>query len=1365
MLPGCSVKLPGLAYILVVLVCAVLPCFPKAGTDPDTDSRAVIITRPRDLSIDGKIEDKWFLSLSEQYMYMRLYQVGELRVIDYPVLTEAITGLSDITDIVPDHRYFSYAKDINADYLVRQRYEIVAKVLENDQISYMAEVVDAQDKQIVTTCEALFTVDKTARVLDSCVTVLLTAMGVKNGHLSFSQSLLSESPDLVEEFGGTLLSYYYRHDRNKEEIAQSLSLMARSDRGMKLATYHAGNAWFELGQWDRAATQLSNLVTLLSNPFAKIYVFASQAHLRSGNYDEAVRIANVGMREDFAVAQLQIHKAEALAAQGKENDAFTLYKKLYERDSLLKAAIYIARYHNRHNEPGTARTYAARILRSQVQNVPALVELGKSHILLGDYRKGIEHLEEASVYADSILHTGDSLRAVAYIKLKEYERAARLYDTLYSRDGGNLSLLKSAAQQYEQAQKREQAVARYEEYIARKKPEESDVYLTVAKMYEAQGGYREAAQRYVDAYEKGKEQAHLKHAGQLLFEHGYEEDAQQLFERYIDEGYSDIVVRTNLVKIYYSDKEYAEVTDVLGALDYASELEVPQLMMVAEAFFLQQKYKRASAFLTRVRARDPDNTKALLYSALTMEKLGNAAQASELYRKYVQRAPQDSVRKYGFRCAQLYEKAEDHESAVAQYRKNISRFPEDVRNYTAVVSLYEKRGNTEASLRMLAKAVKQFPDNTGFSCTYANLLEKSGQAQKALEYFDACRQKNGDDSVFMKMADIYYKEGDYSNAASSYKKAVARAPYDWKLHYRLGAALFHAGDAGAAIGALKEARQFKENDTGILALLDSCYRRLGKNTERIPVLKTLVDKSEGKEYSRTLTLGALLMEAGRFTEAITYLRQAQRQTESDPEPSIRLARIHIQKQKYEKVIAHLKKALQLGDHSFDTYMHLARAYTQQGRHKEAANYYYKAVEKQPDNAAAHFWLSRALAQAGNEEASFSHLKDAYSLAPQNREYAVAFARELFNRGDAQAAAQKLRAILKNNTGETGVLMDAARIYSHIGQIDSARLLYQRALRNDPQCALCIERIADIYFTAGDYHSASTFYERLLRQDEDVKARENLAISLLKQGDGKEASSMLESLLARTGSNRSRFWLGHYHLSNNDVAMARRLLQNARTQDGWYYLLLARVAEKRQDYKEAYKNYMIAQRALTGKVEALAGCGRMNLKKGDYDRAVHFFGKALGIQPKNPSLLLGIAHAYEMKKDFKSAISIYEKAIERRPDDREVYYATARAYSKKGEHIEAVALLKKGLSRVDNPATLYMALGHEYRITSQFRDAIDAYRKAAKKGKKAGVEAYRYIGNIYYGQLKQKKKAKKYYKKYINKDGEKALQVRRVLKRM
>jgi tetratricopeptide (TPR) repeat protein len=230
-------------------------------------------------------------------------------------------------------------------------------------------------------------------------------------------------------------------------------------------------------------------------------------------------------------------------------------------------------------------------------------------------------------------------------------------------------------------------------------------------------------------------------------------------------------------------------------------------------------------------------------------------------------------------------------------------------------------------------------------------------------------------------------------------------------------------------------------------------------------------------------------------------------------------------------------------------------------------------------------------------------------------------------------------------------------------------------------------------------------------------------------------------------------------------MARRLLQNARTQDGWYYLLAARVAEKRREYKEAYKNYMIAQRALTGKIEALAGCGRMNLKKGDYDRAIHFFGKALGVQPQNAALLLGLAHAYEMKKDFESAISIYEKAVERVSDDRDLYYAMARAYSKKGEHIEAVTLLKKGISRVDNPAKLYMALGHEYRITSQLSDAIDAYKKAAKKGKEAGVEAYRYIGNIYYGQLKHKKKAQKYYKKYVKKDGRKALQVRRILKRM
>ena len=54
---------------------------------------------------------------------------------------------------------------------------------------------------------------------------------------------------------------------------------------------------------------------------------------------------------------------------------------------------------------------------------------------------------------------------------------------------------------------------------------------------------------------------------------------------------------------------------------------------------------------------------------------------------------------------------------------------------------------------------------------------------------------------------------------------------------------------------------------------------------------------------------------------------------------------------------------------------------------------------------------------------------------------------------------------------------------------------------------------------------------------------------------------------------------------------------------------------------------------------------------------------------------------------------------------------------------------------------------------KFDQAIDALQTALKKGKGKPIDALRCIGNIYYSNLVNDKKAKEFYKRYVKAGGD------------
>jgi tetratricopeptide (TPR) repeat protein len=99
-------------------------------------------------------------------------------------------------------------------------------------------------------------------------------------------------------------------------------------------------------------------------------------------------------------------------------------------------------------------------------------------------------------------------------------------------------------------------------------------------------------------------------------------------------------------------------------------------------------------------------------------------------------------------------------------------------------------------------------------------------------------------------------------------------------------------------------------------------------------------------------------------------------------------------------------------------------------------------------------------------------------------------------------------------------------------------------------------------------------------------------------------------------------------------------------------------------------------AAIGGIAASIDRGGVYLTKGEHDRAIAEFNKALETNPKDSGTYKNRGAAYMKKGQYDQAISDYTKALEINPKDAEAYTARGRAYYFRGKYKESWGDLNK-----------------------------------------------------------------------------------------
>ncbi|CAF1208534.1 unnamed protein product [Adineta steineri] len=189
-------------------------------------------------------------------------------------------------------------------------------------------------------------------------------------------------------------------------------------------------------------------------------------------------------------------------------------------------------------------------------------------------------------------------------------------------------------------------------------------------------------------------------------------------------------------------------------------------------------------------------------------------------------------------------------------------------------------------------------------------------------------------------------------------------------------------------------------------------------------------------------------------------------------------------------------------------------------------------------------------------------------------------------------------------------------------------------------------------------------------------------------------------------------------------------------------------------------------------------GYVKHHQGNYEQAIEYYTKALGIREKNfpansPSLATSynnIGGVYDNIKEYSKALSFYEKALEidekslpaNSPSLATSYNNIGSVYSKMGEYLKALSYYEKALgiyekslpanhpelaTSYNNIGLVYNNLGEYLKALSFYEKAFEVWRKTLPSNHPNLAASYNNIGLVY-NNLGEYWKALSFYEKTL-----------------
>jgi len=142
----------------------------------------------------------------------------------------------------------------------------------------------------------------------------------------------------------------------------------------------------------------------------------------------------------------------------------------------------------------------------------------------------------------------------------------------------------------------------------------------------------------------------------------------------------------------------------------------------------------------------------------------------------------------------------------------------------------------------------------------------------------------------------------------------------------------------------------------------------------------------------------------------------------------------------------------------------------------------------------------------------------------------------------------------------------------------------------------------------------------------------------------------------------------------------------------------------RDYGLAKTTFSRVSKLLPGSSEVPFALGLLTRRQGNWDESVAYFEQSLGLDPRNPELLINTGLTYTMLRQFPSALKLYDRALDIIPNDPDLMALKADVYLAQGNLKEAARLLPDANAQNASETAFVAKLIH-LRLERNYGEAV------------------------------------------------------------
>ena len=501
--------------------------------------------------------------------------------------------------------------------------------------------------------------------------------------------------------------------------------------------------------------------------------------------------------------------------------------------------------------------------------------------------------------------------------------------------------------------------------------------------------------------------------------------------------------------------------------------------------------------------------------------------------------------------------------------------------------------------------------------------------------------------------------------------------------------------AEKAIEQWKEIARLDPRNAETFAFLSALYEKSGNKKEQIEALKkwlTAASPVNPRFYmsvmgaaedlapsSATVKLGKVLLEGGRVSEALDYLKLA---IADDP--------------KNEEALGLFAEAIESADE------------------KELAGSVetlQSAVFVNPDNGALISLLADVYARSGKIENAAKLLRGSVEKLAENDKYTAANLQTAL--GDVYLEAEKFDDAVREYEKALAV-REIADVLVTDSDRSFAAIVYDKILlahRNSNRTAEAIKKIEEA---------------RVLFGKDDLFADRKLIDLHRENGNKQEALKIVRGMRARYADDYSLLRLEAELLTNDGkveegVGLVKTLINpknpvlSAQYDDYSNYIFISMLymeANRGKDAVKAANQAITAAKTDDQKMYARISLASALQVSGDYAAAEQTLRAMLKQTPGNPIALNNLGYfLLERNERFEEARGLIEQALEIDPNNPSYLDSLGWVFFKMGKYAEAEKYLKKAVQLAPASSTIQEHLGDVFQKQNKLEKAKAAWRKA------------------------------------------------------